>query len=155
MEKRVIMEDFICPCSSGIMYSLCCRKYHEGKEDTKTPQELVKSRFSAYALSLADYIIRTTHKNSPIYSQNMDEWKKLILDFSKSTDFKKLEIYNVEEENNRASVCFTAYLEQNGYDATFAEISNFIKENNKWYYIKGQVIPGAFTYQQLKDKGFV
>jgi SEC-C motif domain protein len=155
MEKRVIMEDFICPCSSEIMYSLCCKKYHEGKENAETPRELVKSRFSAYALSLADYIISTTHKTSPIYSQNIDEWKELILDFSKSTIFKKLEIYNVEEENNRARVFFTAHLEQNEYDSTFTEISNFINENSRWYYIKGQVIPGAVTYHELKDKGFI
>ena len=53
------MEDFLCPCCSGEKYSLCCKKYHDG-EIAKTPTLLMKSRFSAYALSLPKYIMETT-----------------------------------------------------------------------------------------------
>ncbi len=45
-----------CPCGSGLKYKKCCQKYHKGALPS-TALLLMKSRYSAYALGLADYIM--------------------------------------------------------------------------------------------------
>ncbi len=119
-----------CPCGSGIKYKNCCFKYHKGA-NPKDALSLIKSRYSAYAVGDANYIIKTTHKNSPHYEENRLEWISSIKEFSKS-EFKKLEIIDFEEKENEAFVKFKAYID----DYVMQEKSYFIKED-KWYYVKG------------------
>jgi len=56
-----ITQNSKCPCKSGQKYKKCCKTFHDG-EFPKTALLLMKSRFSAYAIGLSDYIIETTYK---------------------------------------------------------------------------------------------
>lgn len=123
-----------CPCCSGKSYAECCQPYHESKAP-ETALLLMRSRYSAYALALAPYIIATTHPDHPDFKKNRAEWTKEILEFSKTTQFKKLEIVESEEK----FVTFRAYLEQGGEPFTLTEKSRFEKINNKWLYIDGVI----------------
>ena len=118
----------ICPCHSKKPYVECCKPYHEG-----TPPEnalkLMRSRYSAYALSLADYIMHTTYQTPP-----SKEWKQDILTFSQKTLFEDLTILEFIDGEQEARVTFRAQLSQNGKDVSFIEKSLFIKENGKWFY---------------------
>jgi len=120
-----------CPCGSGKKYKDCCFRWHK---IAKAPDalKLMKSRYTAYALGLAEYIIKTTHKTSPYYEKDLNEWKKSIKDFGKS-NFKKLEIVDFIDGENKAIVEFKAYID----DFVMHEKSFFIKED-KWYYVKGE-----------------
>ena len=120
-----------CPCGSGRKYKECCLKYHKGA-NPKNALELMKSRYSAYAVGDANYIIKTTHENSPHYEQDRLEWIKGIKEFSKS-EFKKLEIIKFIDGENEAFVEFKAYID----DYVMHEKSRFIKED-KWYYMEGK-----------------
>ncbi len=126
-----ISKNSKCPCGSGRKYKECCFKYHKGS-NPKNALELMKSRFSAYAAGEANYIIKTTHKNSPHYEQNRIEWVKGIKDFSKS-EFKKLEIINFIDGEKEAFVKFRAYID----DYVMEEKSRFIKKD-KWYYVEAE-----------------
>ena len=120
----------LCPCGSGVKYKKCCMVYHKGS-NPKDALTLMKSRYSAYAVGDANYIIKTTHKNSIHFEENRVEWIKSIKEFSKS-DFKKLEIINFYENKNRAYVEFNAYID----DYIMHEKSIFINENGKWFYLQ-------------------
>ena len=48
-----------CPCGSGKKYKKCCQIYHKGKI-AKSALELMKSRYSAFAVGDIDYIIKTS-----------------------------------------------------------------------------------------------
>lgn len=50
-----------CPCGSGAGYATCCEPLHDGARDTATAEELMRSRYTAYAMGLADYLFRTWH----------------------------------------------------------------------------------------------
>lgn len=50
-----------CPCSSGEAYDACCGPLHRGTVLAATPEQLMRSRFSAYALGEIDYVFRTWH----------------------------------------------------------------------------------------------
>lgn len=126
----------LCPCCSGKEYDSCCGPFHKGAL-LENALQLMRSRYSAYALSLPDYIMDTTHSANPNYSQDRISWKQSILQFSKNMTFHKLEILDFKEEGDKATVTFTAFLSQAGQDATFTEKSFFEKERNRWLYKEG------------------
>lgn len=53
-----------CPCGSGTAYDTCCGPLHRGAALAGTPEQLMRSRYSAYAVggSLGlDHVFRTWH----------------------------------------------------------------------------------------------
>lgn len=99
----------------------------------------MRSRFAAYALGLADYIIDTTHSDHPEFSKERAKWKESIETFSRATNFDHLTIEEFIDGDATATVTFTAHLRQGGSDATFGEKSFFVKENNRWFYKAGEI----------------
>lgn len=141
MSKVEKKSDNLCPCCSGKEYLQCCKPLHQGGEATD-PLGLMRSRFSAYALNLPDYIIRTTHPASSSYSDNKFSWKRGISQFSKGSLFQKLVVLDFKESGSMATVTFTAYISQQGKDATFTEKSYFEKMKGQWLYRGGQLVQG-------------
>jgi SEC-C motif-containing protein len=123
-----------CPCCSGKAYQACCESYHTDRELPPTPLALMRSRYSAYAKQLPDYIMHTTHPANSSYSSDKTAWRKSILQFCRSTTFERLEIVDASEEGDEGFVTFIAYLEQRGVDASFREKSRFLKKEGKWLY---------------------
>ncbi len=129
-----------CPCTSGKCYIYCCQPFHKGVLP-KSPGELMRSRYSAYALGLSDYIIKTTHPENPLYEKDLVEWRSSIDAFSKSRAFIGLEIH--EEfllQENEGVVIFTARLEVAGKDHSFTEKSIFRKKGKEWLYWLGEIL---------------
>ena len=116
-----------CPCHSGEEYEKCCKPYHEGAAPP-TPEKLMRSRYSAYALSLADYILKTQRERAE---------KSDIEAFCKVTDFKDLKILKVEPTH----VTFHATLFQGDHDVSFTERSLFEEKEGFWTYVKKTPLP--------------
>lgn len=55
------MSDRECPYGSARPYAACCEPLHNGVRDAATAEALMRSRYSAYAKGLADYLFRTWH----------------------------------------------------------------------------------------------
>ena len=139
------MNEKSCPCKSKKFYKDCCQKYHLNKEFPKNALELMRSRFSAYALKEVDYIIKTSHPKNVCFTQSMSDYKKEIENFCNITTFKNLEILDFTEEKDHAFVTFVAYLTTDEKNITFTEISHFENNNNKWLYKDGQIFEGRKT----------
>ena len=58
-------EDRPCPCGSGDALLQCCGPLHRGRLKAETAEQLMRSRYSAYALSDVDYLI-ATHPDAAI-----------------------------------------------------------------------------------------
>jgi len=97
----------------------------------------MRSRYTAFKLSLAKYIIQTTHIENPDYTQNIKLWEKDILQFSNNFTFIKLNILEFIDGENTAYVTFRATIELNNQDSSFTEKSTFKKLNNRWLYHSG------------------
>jgi peptide deformylase len=142
-----------CPCSSGNPYVKCCEPFHLGKAP-ETALQLMRSRYSAYALSVIDYVIETTHPGSPQYSENKSQWAKAISEFCAHTEFRKLEILGSQERGTFGTVTFVAHLFQKGKDVSYTERSYFEKINGRWLYLRGQLAagtdPNLITTHQLR-----
>lgn len=128
-----------CPCCSGASYETCCRPFHDRSRIPSSALELMRSRFSAYALDLPHYIIATTHPASPHYRNDLEAWKQQLSLFSQNTSFQRLAVLQSQEKALQATVTFTATLEQEGQDASFTEKSYFEKLSGRWYYRGGQL----------------
>lgn len=138
-----------CPCWSGLKYKECCQPFHDG-ELPQNALQLMRSRYSAYALGLAHYIIHTTHPSHPAFQQDMSKWISEINGFSQQTRFEQLEIIDFTEDGRIAFVTFVAHLKRGDKDNTFTEKSRFEKIGEKWYYVDGKIIPGKASKKQLE-----
>ena len=131
----------LCICCSGKTYDLCCKPMHQGLL-AQNAKELMRSRFSAYALNLYQYIIDTTHPASPEFKEDLKKWKKSLANFSLNSTFEGLEILDFKESAATASVTFVAHIKQKKQDATFTEKSFFEKIKGRWLYKSGILVEG-------------
>lgn len=69
----------LCACGSERQYGKCCRRFHAGQASPQGAEELLRSRYSAYAYRLPSYIMNTTHPNMSELDRR--KWKREILDF--------------------------------------------------------------------------
>ena len=54
------MAGVSCPCGSGALYADCCEPLHDGAV-ASTAEKLMRSRFSAFALGRASYLLASWH----------------------------------------------------------------------------------------------
>ncbi len=101
----------------------------------------MRSRFSAYAKQLPEYIMMTTHPDNHSVLKDKVAWAQQILGFCQGTDFQNLEILEFEDGDAVAYVTFTAQLMQGGNDASFTERSRFLKNKGQWLYRDGVISP--------------
>mgnify|MGYP006378260677 FL=1 len=119
-----------CYCGSESLFSKCCKPFIEGNEDAPTAEKLMRSRYAAYVIQNADYLLDTTH-----VSKRKLHSKEDILHWSKSNQWIKLEILHFSED----SVEFKAFYIDNDLRAqVHHEKSLFKKEIGKWFYVDGQ-----------------
>ncbi len=119
-----------CYCNSGKPFSGCCEPYILRKENAPTAEALMRSRYSAYCIQNADYLLATTHLSTRKHHN-----KKDILAFATENHWVKLEIVKATENN----VEFKAYyLNSSLQPHTHHEKSTFKKEGEQWYYVDGK-----------------
>lgn len=94
----------------------------------------MRSRYTAYAYSLAPYLMATTHPLNPYFQKDKKSWSKEILSFTKKTTFEGLDILEFIEGEEVSYVTFYAHLKQNGSDVSFKEKSSFEKVAGQWLY---------------------
>lgn len=116
-----------CPCGSGNTFSVCCKPFIQGFKYPSTAEQLMRSRFSAYATGAIDYLIETTHSSTRKRFSRKD-----IEDWSRSNKWLKLEVLKTTE----STVEFKAYY-VHGLSPiqVHHERSNFKKEDGRWYYV--------------------
>ncbi|MTG97528.1 hypothetical protein GJV76_05165 [Myroides sp. BIT-d1] len=122
-------ESKLCYCGSEMTYENCCGRFLSAKEKPTTAIELMRSRYSAYVLANAKYIIDTTHPKV-----RYQHSKKAILQWAKDNVWLKLEIVSSGE----SQVVFKAFfMDQQGVEHEHYENSLFEKLGDQWYYVSG------------------
>lgn len=120
----------VCLCCSEQPYSLCCEPYINGSVLPPTPEALMRSRFSAYVLANARYIIETTHPSTR-HLQSKNE----ILKWARQNSWTSLHVIDVDSD----VVVFKAfYIDEQNLENEHFECSKFAKLGEKWYYLSGK-----------------
>ena len=124
------LDEMNCPCCSGKNYENCCEPYHLGKDLPQTPEQLMRSRYTAFTSVLTNYLVETTHSSTQKDNDFSD-----IEDWAKSNKWLKLEIVFAKENKVR----FRAfYQDKNNEIYEHDELSTFTQENGKWFYVDGE-----------------
>lgn len=128
-----------CYCCSDKEFEDCCQPLLDGSSQPTTAEELMRSRYSAYATGAIDYIVRSTHPSSRKYHdvESVEEW-------AASSTWQKLEIIAKsagEAKDKRGLVEFKAYyLDAEKSPQIHHEISHFEKYLGKWFFVNGRVL---------------
>ena len=121
-----------CPCGKGAKFKKCCRPLHRGAI-AATPELLMRSRYAAYAVGGADYILATTDPTGPHFQEDRARWLEEVRGFCASTRFERLEVLAAGDD----WVSFRATLSQDGRDTSFSERSTFRRVDGRWLYHSG------------------
>lgn len=118
-----------CPCGSKRALEHCCMPLLKGKKQPATAEVLMRSRYTAYVLANANYLIDTTHpRMRHLYS------KKSILQWASENEWLRLEI----ESATDVEVVFRAYFKDpSGQEHQHYEHSTFAFLGGKLYYVSG------------------
>lgn len=119
-----------CYCGSLTTFESCCQKFIDFSQNAKSPEDLMRLRYSAYATQAIDYLIATT-----ALFQRQSLSKREILIWSQSNQWNKLEI--IESTTN--TVEFKAYYtDSKNLSHIHHEKSIFSIEDGKWCYVDGE-----------------
>lgn len=123
----------LCHCGSKKSYSDCCVRFHSGLEKPASAEALMRSRYSAYVLGLEDYLLATWHPSTRPESLDFSDTAK--------TKWLGLEIKrSAVIDSNHAQVEFIARYRTSGQSTVrLHEISDFIFEDGKWFYVAGNI----------------
>lgn len=116
-----------CPCGSNQSYLNCCGLFIEHKHLPKTAEQLMRSRYCAYALNNIDYIYETM-RGTPRqgFSKKQAESNNALI------KWQKLDVLHATD----STVEFIAsYINEAGQTGNMHEKSLFKQKNNRWFYI--------------------
>lgn len=124
------MDGKPCPCGSGSALAACCGRYHRG-EAAPHPEALMRSRYSAFALDLTEYLLSTWHTSTcpqHLEPDGATRWVRLeVLDASGEG----------EDGSARGRVHFRATFREGRRWAVLEENSRFVQEAGRWVYLDG------------------
>lgn len=126
------MSDF-CICQSGKTRSKCCQTFLSGQAVSKTPVQLMRSRYSAFALGgHGDYLFNTWAVSQ---RKGMTAAELSV----RSTDWVDLEIVEKSQKGDQGIVEFKAYYQNGNERLVHHERSTFERTNGQWFYLSGDV----------------
>ncbi|MCU1444859.1 YchJ family metal-binding protein [Cryobacterium sp.] len=117
-----------CPCLSGNAYAECCGRLHRGEARAATAEILMRSRYAAFAVGDAGYLLRTWHPRTRPDFLELDpgvRWVRLDIEHTAGGGLGDTE----------GSVGFTAYARQEGRRTRQHEVSRFEKVSGTWLYV--------------------
>ncbi len=127
------MKNQLCICGSQQWFSRCCEPFLKGTEIASTPEKLMRSRYSAYALGgHGEYLLQTWFApmakglSANDLSQLDHQWLGLI-------------VLGSGVSGNEGWVEFKATYQDNNDVVEMHEKSVFTKVANRWFYIGGEV----------------
>lgn len=120
-----------CPCGSGKPYAQCCGPYHDGTP-APTPEALMRSRYAAFVLCKADYLLATWHPSA----------RPAELDLDPRLHWLGLDVRRCAASGDEGEVEFTVRCKLNGKAARMHEVSRFVREDGRWFYVDGVMQEG-------------
>ncbi|MFA8436217.1 MAG: YchJ family protein [Marinifilaceae bacterium] len=122
-----------CPCGLKKSYQDCCGSIIEGRRIAGSPEELMRSRYSAFVKQETDYLMRThVAEYRPVNSLEISEWNATV-------EWLGLEVLHTSCNDEVSGwVEFKAHFRENGKRSVIHENSFFRKEEEHWLYVNGE-----------------
>ncbi len=118
-----------CNCGSKKTHELCCELIINGESPAETAEQLMRSRFTAFARRNADYLLQTWHSDTrPAtldLTQSSEQWHRLIINHCQAGG----------ANDDTGQVSFVAIYKLQGKAHRMEELSEFSREQGKWRYL--------------------
>ena len=132
---RLVDSAIPCPCGridakkQPLAYIACCGQYIDDELAAPDAQCLMRSRYSAFVLEKADYLLSTWHSSQ----------RPASLDFESGVKWLGLQVQNhTVVDATHSEVTFVArQRDSTGRAIRLHERSHFVCENGFWYYVDG------------------
>ena len=122
-----------CPCGTGQPYASCCGPFHTGAAQAPTAEQLMRSRFSAFAQQNAPYLLRTW----------APETRPATLDFDPELRWERLDVLTTTEGgpfHQQGTVEFRAHYREGTSSGSLHEHSRFRRDPaGAWIYVDGDI----------------
>ncbi len=118
-----------CPCGSAVPYEECCAPLHRGGA-AGTALALMRSRYSAFALGLEQYLLDSWHAST----------RPLGIDLDGDTEWRRLQIVDTTHggpSDDAGFVEYRASFRSGGQPGLLEERSRFIRVDGRWLYVDG------------------
>jgi SEC-C motif-containing protein len=122
-----------CPCGRPAAYDQCCGRYHAGPLalSAPDPESLMRSRYSAFVKDVRAYLLASWHVSERPTEIDAPEaglrWLGL--------EVKRAAMLGPD----RGLVEFVARSKLGGRAYRLHEVSEFVREDGRWYYLKAQI----------------
>ena len=139
----------LCPCASGKTYGECCGPILGGERKADTAVELMRARYSAYAVGNVEFLYASS---GPEARSEFDE--KTTRDWSTSAKWHGLEVLSTVRGGNddeEGEVAFVARYSANGQQCEHREPSYFKRIDGEWRFIDGTIEKNP-TYRREEPK---
>ena len=120
-----------CPCGNAAEYALCCGRYINGEAVAPSAESLMRSRYSAFALGEADYLLATWHPDKRPSRVRLDPQQKWL-----GLSIKSTQAGQADDESGKVE--FVARFKVAGKGHRLHEVSRFEKIDGQWYYLDGE-----------------
>ncbi|MCH9644943.1 MAG: YchJ family protein [Gammaproteobacteria bacterium] len=120
-----------CPCCSGKKFKRCCEPYLTGQSHAETPEQLMRSRYSAFALVNAEYI-GATLRGAALKAFDLEDTRQ----WADSMEWLGLQVLNSEQQGDVGFVEFVAtFKPPKEPEHRMHEKSKFKRYDGHWYYV--------------------
>ena len=132
-------DDARCPCLSGDTYGACCGRHHAdvraGGAGAPTAETLMRSRYSAFAVGDAGYLLATWHPST----------RPDVLDLDDDVEWRRLDVVRAvaggpfDAEGVVEFVAHHRSRTDRAARGTLHETSRFARSGGRWVYVDGDV----------------
>lgn len=120
-----------CPCLSGETYGACCGPLHAHAAPAPTAERLMRSRYSAFAVGDAAWLLETWHPSTRPTELKLDPEVRWF----------RLDVLRTERGgplDDRGAVEFAAHHRVDGQAEVQREVSRFVRDRaRRWLYVDG------------------
>jgi SEC-C motif-containing protein len=123
-----------CPCGTGLPFAECCGRLHDGAATAVTAEQLMRARYSAFAVGDPAYLLRTWHPDT----------RPRTIELDPAVRWTGLEVLAVSGGGLLAAegtVEFRAHHLATGTRGDQHERSRFTREDGEWRYLDGISLP--------------
>lgn len=121
-----------CPCGSGDPYAACCGPLLRAEVLAQTAEQLMRSRFTAYALGDVAHLERTWHPGH----------RPAEIDLDDNPAWTALDVVSTEgggPDDAEGVVEFRARWSAGSRSGELHEVSRFARRGGRWVYVDGDV----------------
>ena len=112
-----------CPCGLPQVYDACCGAFHRGEATAPTAERLMRSRYTAFAVGDAAYLLATWHPST----------RPPALDLDPTLRWTRLEVLSAS--GGLLDVDGVVHFRAHSSAGVVEERSRFVRDGGRWSYL--------------------